>query len=137
MVSKASESTETTEAREETSDSPLMDSTSAAFKKMLQRAKERGYVTYDELNQFLPPEQMSSEQIEDSLSALSEMGITVIESEEQEETNNAASEEAEESTARPGGNRCACTCARWARSSCCRARARSRSPSVSRPAARR
>ena len=59
-----------------------MDSMSAAVKKMVQKAKERGYLTYDELNQVLPPEQMSSEQIEDTMSMLSEMGITVIEGEE-------------------------------------------------------
>ena len=88
MVNKVSESTATTESREEAPDGPLMDSNSAAFKKMLVRAKERGYVTYDELNQFLPPDQLSSEQIEDSMAALSEMGITVIESEEQEDSAN-------------------------------------------------
>ena len=82
-ASKASESAAaTTELREESSDGPLMDSMSAAVKKMVQKAKERGYLTYDELNQVLPPEQMSSEQIEDTMSMLSEMGITVVESEE-------------------------------------------------------
>jgi len=85
MATKANENAEATEAREETSDGPLMDSMSAAVKKMIAKAKERGYVTYDELNAVLPPDQMSSEQIEDIMSLLSEMGITVIESEEQEE----------------------------------------------------
>ncbi|MCH8153950.1 MAG: RNA polymerase sigma factor RpoD [Proteobacteria bacterium] len=80
-ASKASESAAaTTELREESSDGPL--SMSAAVKKMVQKAKERGYLTYDELNKALPPEQMSSEQIEDTMSMLSEMGITVVESEE-------------------------------------------------------
>ena len=77
----ASETTETTENREESGDRPLMDANSAAIKKLIQRAKDRGYITYEELNQILPPDQMSSEQIEDSMTALSEMGITVIESE--------------------------------------------------------
>ena len=63
-----------------------MDSTVAGVKKMVARAKERGYVTYDELNEVLPPDQMSSEQIEDTMAALSEMGISVIESEEAEES---------------------------------------------------
>ncbi len=86
MATKASENAaENTESREESSDGPLMDSMSAAVKKMVGKAKERGYVTYDELNQVLPPDQMSSEQIEDTMSMLSEMGISVIESEESED----------------------------------------------------
>src|SRR3546814_16283339 len=82
MATKANENAEATEARDEASDGPLMDSMSAAVKKMIAKAKERGYVTYDELNAVLPPDQMSSEQIEDIMSLLSEMGITVIEGEE-------------------------------------------------------
>ncbi len=52
---------------------------------MIVRAKARGYVTYDELNKVLPSDKTSSEQIEDTMSMLNEMGINVIESEEQEE----------------------------------------------------
>jgi RNA polymerase primary sigma factor len=82
MATKASENAaESTESREESSDGPLMDSMSAAVKKMVGKAKERGYVSYDELNKVLPPDQMSSEQIEDTMAMLSEMGITVIERE--------------------------------------------------------
>src|SRR5579883_1015155 len=62
-----------------------MDGMVAAVKKMMARAKERGYVTYDELNSVLPPDQVSSEQIEDTMSMLNEMGINIIESEEPEE----------------------------------------------------
>jgi len=102
MATKASETAETTETREETGDRPLMDANSAAIKKLIQRAKDRGYITYEELNQILPPDQMSSEQIEDSMAALSEMGITVIESEDQEDTSQ--NEEEEETSARPTGN---------------------------------
>ncbi|WP_425061564.1 RNA polymerase sigma factor RpoD [Rhizomicrobium electricum] len=54
-------------------------------RKMIARAKARGYVTYDELNKVMPSDKVSSEQIEDTMSMLSEMGINVIESEEQEE----------------------------------------------------
>src|SRR3546814_12778993 len=79
-----------------------MDSRSAAVKKMNAKAKERGYVTYDELNAVLPPDQMSSEQIEDIMSLLSEMGITVIESEEQDEA--AVDDDSKESTATATGN---------------------------------
>ena len=100
MAAKASEAAEATETREETSDGPLMDVTSAAVKKMVQKAKERGYVTYDELNEVLPPDQVSSEQIEDTMAMLSEMGINVIDNEEQDDNSNAAEEEEEESTSR-------------------------------------
>jgi len=63
----------------------LLDMSQAAVKKMIADARERGYITYDQLNQVLPPEQVSSEQIEDVMSMLSEMGINVIEDEEAEE----------------------------------------------------
>ena len=53
-----------------------MHANSAATEKLIQRAKDRGYVTHEELDQILPPDQMSSEQIEDSMASLSEMGIT-------------------------------------------------------------
>ncbi|MBO9454340.1 RNA polymerase sigma factor RpoD [Paracoccus sp. R12_1] len=59
-----------------------LDMSQAAVKKMIAEARERGYITYDQLNSVLPPEQVSSEQIEDVMSMLSEMGINVIEEEE-------------------------------------------------------
>ncbi|WNJ99750.1 RNA polymerase sigma factor RpoD [Thalassospiraceae bacterium LMO-JJ14] len=84
---------------EESSDSPLLDTLNAAVKKMVTKGKERGYVTYDELNAALPPEDVSSEQIEDTMAMLSEMGINVVENEEQEEAaNDTASEEEDEKT---------------------------------------
>ncbi|MFI4988748.1 MAG: sigma-70 family RNA polymerase sigma factor, partial [Alphaproteobacteria bacterium] len=83
------------EAGNETSDGPLMDGMAAAVKKMLTRAKERGYVTYDELNSVLPQDQVSSEQIEDTMAMLNEMGINVIESEETEEAPAAEAAAAE------------------------------------------
>ncbi len=66
-------------------DAPLLDMSDAAVRKMVTRAKQRGYVTYDELNRVLPSDKVSSEQIEDTMAMLNEMGINVIESEEQEE----------------------------------------------------
>ena len=99
MASKAQTNSETQETREEAADGPLMDMMTAAVKKMIQKSKERGYVTYDELNAVLPPEQMSSEQIEDTMALLSEMGINVIESEEQDEPEETA-EPAERSACR-------------------------------------
>ena len=63
-------------------DGPLLDSAAATIKKLLARGKDRGYVTYDEINSALPPEQVSSEQIEDTMAELSEMGVNVIDGEE-------------------------------------------------------
>ncbi len=63
----------------------LLDMSQTAVKKMIAEARERGYITYDQLNQVLPPEQVSSEQIEDVMSMLSEMGVNVIEDDEVED----------------------------------------------------
>ncbi len=63
-----------------------LDMSQAAVKKMIADARERGYITYDQLNAVLPPEQVSSDQIEDVMSMLSEMGIQVTEEEESEES---------------------------------------------------
>ncbi|MBV9527183.1 RNA polymerase sigma factor RpoD [Sphingomonas sp.] len=63
-------------------DAPLIDLNDASIKKMIARAKKRGVVTYEELNEALPQDQMSSEQIEDIMSALNDMGINVVESAE-------------------------------------------------------
>ena len=63
----------------------LLDVQSAAVKRLIARGKERGYITFDELNTVLPPDQNSSEQIEDVMASLSEMGIQVVESEESED----------------------------------------------------
>src|SRR5215813_2649366 len=107
MAAKTTAKPEVAEAREEGGDGPLMDGQTAAVKKMLARSKERGFVTYDELNAVLPAEQMSSEQIEDTLAMLNEMGISVVDSEESEESQPAASatpEPAEEEEAPQAGN---------------------------------
>src|SRR5918998_2005325 len=74
-----------TEAPEAHSDGPLLDLTDAGVKKFIKQAKTRGYVTMDELNKVLPSEEFTSEQIEDTLAMLSEMGVNVVESEEQGE----------------------------------------------------
>ncbi len=66
-------------------DSPLLDMSDVGVRKMIAKAKARGYVTYDELNTVLPSDKTSSEQIEDTMAMLNEMGINVIESEEAEE----------------------------------------------------
>ena len=70
-------------------DAPLLDLSDSAVKRMLKNAKARGYVTYDELNDVLPSDEVTSEQIEDVMSTLSEMGINVVENEEAEEEEEA------------------------------------------------
>src|ERR1700731_826881 len=95
MVSKAANTAEVTETREEAAEAPLLDTLAAAIKKMLARGKERGYLTYDELNAALPQDQVSSEQIEDTMTMLSELGVNVIESEESDEPTTVEGDEAD------------------------------------------
>lgn len=157
MATKEKEEVET--EREGATDGPLLDLSDDAVKKMIKAAKKRGYVTMDELNSVLPSEEVTSEQIEDTMAMLSDMGINVVEDDEQGEEAEAGdtapmprktptswpNRPARRSPPPPPRKsrptaptiRCACICARWARSSFCRAKAKSRSPSVSRPAARR
>ncbi len=97
MVSKPQAAAETEEQTEDTSDRPLLDTVNGAVKRLMARGKERGYITYDELNSAMPPEQVSSEQIEDTMAQIAEMGINVVEAEESEEAARPAdaAEEAE------------------------------------------
>ena len=82
---QSAEAADNQEKTDDAVDSPLIDASQAAVRKMLARAKERGYVTHDELNAILPAEQFSSEQIEDVMSLLNEMGVTVVEAEESDD----------------------------------------------------
>ncbi len=95
MATKATENDEVQETGNEGPDGPLLDLSDAAVKRMIKLAKKRGYVTYDELNEVLPSDQNSSDQIEDIYAMLSDMGINVVDSEEAEESpaEEAASEE--------------------------------------------
>ncbi|KPL52042.1 RNA polymerase sigma factor RpoD [Prosthecomicrobium hirschii] len=101
MATKAAEQEEGEVQAPETQDGPLLDLSDAAVKRMIKAAKKRGFVTYDELNDVLPSEEVTSEQIEDILAMLNEMGINVIESDEVEDAEAAekgadnAEEEAE------------------------------------------
>jgi RNA polymerase primary sigma factor len=61
---------------------PLIDLNDASVKKLIARAKKRGYITYDQLNEALPQDQMSSDQLEDIMSALNEMGVNIVENED-------------------------------------------------------
>ena len=95
MATKEKEEVET--EREGTTDGPLLDLSDDAVKKMIKAAKKRGYVTMDELNSVLPSEEVTSEQIEDTMAMLSDMGINVVEDEDAEENNSAASSDDDDS----------------------------------------
>ena len=86
MATKAAEAEDQEQAPAEPSDGPVLDMSDAAVKKLIKTAKARGFVTYDELNEVLPSAEVSSEQIEDTMSMLSDMGINVIDTDEAEET---------------------------------------------------
>ena len=81
------------EAPEAGADAPVLDLNDAAVKRMIKLAKARGYVTLDELNAVLPSDETSPEQIEDIMAMLNEMGINVVESEEETENLTAKVEE--------------------------------------------
>jgi RNA polymerase primary sigma factor len=95
MAKKDNEKTEAEGGAVETADSPLLDLSDAAVKRMIKLAKKRGFVTYAELNAVLPPEEVNSEQIEDILAMMNEMGINVVETEENDDSDpeDAAEEE--------------------------------------------
>ncbi len=84
MATKPAANAESATA-EQDADTTLLDTNVAAVKRLIAQGKERGYITFDELNAVLPPEHNSSEQIEDVMAMLSEMGIQVVEGEEAEE----------------------------------------------------
>jgi RNA polymerase primary sigma factor len=96
-ATKTTKDAEKPETGAETSnDSPLLDLSDAAVKKLIKTAKKRGYVTYDELNEVLPSEEVTSEQIEDTMAMLNDMGINVIDAEEAEEAEATDAAGAEE-----------------------------------------
>jgi RNA polymerase primary sigma factor len=90
MASKANK-TQTDDM--DSGDAPLLDLNEASVKKLISRAKKRGYITYDELNNALPQDQMSSEQIEDVMAALNDMGVNIVENEEAGEDGEERPEE--------------------------------------------
>ncbi|HMF07011.1 MAG TPA: RNA polymerase sigma factor RpoD [Methylocella sp.] len=95
MAKKDSETSEVERGAVEVADGPLLDLSDASVKRMIKLAKKRGFVTYEELNAVLPSEEVNSEQIEDVLAMLNEMGINVIENEEPDEAEAGQSEEEE------------------------------------------
>src|SRR5271166_5619296 len=105
MATKPGVTTEAVTADQDV-ETTLLDVQSAAVKRLIAKGKERGYITFDELNAVLPSDQNSSEQIEDVMANLSEMGIQVAESEEAEEGEPPAAkaEKAEEEDEEKSGN---------------------------------
>ncbi|WP_439272050.1 RNA polymerase sigma factor RpoD [Pseudochrobactrum sp. HB0163] len=97
MATKAKENEEAEVEREGATDGPLLDLSDDAVKKMIKLAKKRGYVTMDELNAVLPSEEVTSEQIEDTMSMLSDMGINVVEDDEQDADAEERDDDGEES----------------------------------------
>jgi RNA polymerase primary sigma factor len=93
MAAKDNDSKKTEDGQEAAGS--MLDMSQAAVKKMIATARARGYITYDELNEVMPPEQVTSEQIEDVMAMLSEMGINVIEGDEGEEEDRPAPPEPE------------------------------------------
>ena len=74
----------------ETSDSPVLDLLDAAVKRLIKTAKVRGYVTYDEINEVMPPDEVSPDQIEDIMTMFSDLGINVVDADEVEEAGRRA-----------------------------------------------
>ncbi len=103
MATKVKENEEADVEREGAPDGPLLDLSDDAVKKMIKAAKKRGYVTMDELNSVLPSEEVTSEQIEDTMSMLSDMGINVIEDEEAEEAGGSDDDDSSDDAESEGG----------------------------------
>ena len=153
MATKTAEAEDQEQPQAEASDGPVLDMSDAAVKKLIKTAKARGFVTYDELNEVLPSEEVSSEQIEDTMSMLSDMGINVIDTDEAEEPEEGAANaeapprvvatvtpiakvEAKAEPTERTNDPVRMYLREWAQSSFSPARARSPSPSASRQAAR-
>ncbi|MEE8517484.1 MAG: RNA polymerase sigma factor region1.1 domain-containing protein, partial [Alphaproteobacteria bacterium] len=88
MATKTATTTEVEETQDVAPEGPVIDSMGAAIKKMVAKGKEQGFITCDELNAALTQAQSSSEQIEDTMTMLSEMGINVVDGEDSEESSN-------------------------------------------------
>jgi RNA polymerase primary sigma factor len=102
MATKVKENEEAENERDGATDGPLLDLSDDAVKKMIKAAKKRGYVTMDELNSVLPSEEVTSEQIEDTMAMLSDMGINVVEDEDVEDPAAEESESEEETESESG-----------------------------------
>ncbi|MGE4372157.1 MAG: RNA polymerase sigma factor RpoD [Xanthobacter sp.] len=96
MAKQSAETTEAPEKENDGPDGPLLDLSVAAVRKMINTAKRRGYVTHEQLNAVMPQDVTSSEQIEDILALLNDMGINVIEGEDNDDNNEESESEEQE-----------------------------------------
>jgi len=80
----------------EAGDAPLIDLNDASVKKLIARAKKRGYITVDQLNELVPQDQFTTDQIEDIMSALNEMGVNIVENEDAGEDGEAEADDAQD-----------------------------------------
>ena len=101
MLAKPIERSRITEGDEEMADRPILDLSVSPVAKMIARGRERGYVTHDELNKALPPGETSADRIEDTMTLLSELGISVTEGEESETDTEEGRPEAASAAAAP------------------------------------
>lgn len=99
MAIKSASAAAETNSSEQDTDTNILDTQSSAVKRLIAKGKERGYVTLDELNAVLPQDQMSSEQIEDIMSSFSEIGIQVVDNDENEEGEQNQDADSEKETA--------------------------------------
>jgi RNA polymerase primary sigma factor len=97
-MSKQNTASEERETREESGDGPVLDAAGVAMKRLIAKGRERGYITHEELNAAMPPEQVSSEQIEDTMSMISELGINLVEAEESDDNQEKRPEQATTTT---------------------------------------
>jgi RNA polymerase primary sigma factor len=104
VTKKATATARKSKVQADTNDGPLLDSINAAVKKMITLGKQRGFVTYDELNAALPSEQVSSEQIEDTMAMLSGSGVNVVENEESEDSGDTKEEKKDDEKEVESGN---------------------------------
>jgi RNA polymerase primary sigma factor len=102
MAIKAKEKEEVENEREATADGPLLDLNDNSVKKMIKVAKKRGFVTMDELNAVLPSDEVTSEQIEDTMAMLSDMGINVVDEEEASDDSDDSQDDSGEVATKSG-----------------------------------
>ena len=99
MATKAKKQADTDQNAQAATEVASMDAAQQTIKELLKLGKDRGFVTHDELNAALPAEEYTSEQIDDVMSTLNEMGVSVVDSAESDDETDEAEENAEEGRA--------------------------------------
>ena len=104
MVAKVNEDQDTDSSLEDGDDAPLTGALAKAVKKIVAKGKERGYVTYDEINRLLPPAEYTSDQIDETMAMLSDIGINLVEEEPDSDDDTPAAKADNEEGEEEGGN---------------------------------